>query len=31
MPAVEAMLENPPEDMRNALAQWADQNGVITG
>jgi hypothetical protein len=31
MPAVEALLDDPPPDMRAALAAWADANGVSVG
>ena len=31
MPAVEAMLANPPADMRAALSGWAQENGVVVG
>ncbi|HWH21941.1 MAG TPA: phosphoenolpyruvate--protein phosphotransferase [Allosphingosinicella sp.] len=31
MPAVERMLDNPPEDMRTALSKWAAQNNVVIG
>jgi phosphotransferase system enzyme I (PtsP) len=28
MPAVDALLETPPENLRAALARWAEENGV---
>ncbi len=31
LPFVEEMLDRPPENMRAALQQWADANGVSTG
>jgi phosphotransferase system enzyme I (PtsP) len=31
MPAIDALLERPPEDMRIALAAWAEANGVAIG
>jgi phosphotransferase system enzyme I (PtsP) len=31
MPAVEAMLDRPPADLRAALTQWAEDNGVYIG
>ena len=31
MPAIDAMLERPPEDMRIALAAWAEANSVAIG
>ncbi len=31
MPFVEASLDRPPADMRAALEQWAEQNGVSVG
>ncbi len=31
MPFIEALLDRPPADMRAALEQWAEQNGVSTG
>jgi phosphotransferase system enzyme I (PtsP) len=30
-PALEAMLANPPADLRGALAEWAEENGVSIG
>jgi phosphotransferase system enzyme I (PtsP) len=31
MPAVEAMLAAPPDDLRGALTGWAERNGVSIG
>jgi phosphotransferase system enzyme I (PtsP) len=31
MPAVDALLDRPPPDMRAALAAWARENGVVIG
>jgi phosphotransferase system enzyme I (PtsP) len=31
MPAVEAMLDHPPQDMRGELGRWAEANGVAVG
>ncbi|HEY0044965.1 MAG TPA: phosphoenolpyruvate--protein phosphotransferase [Allosphingosinicella sp.] len=31
MPAVEALLDHPPADLRGALARWAEENGVAIG
>jgi phosphotransferase system enzyme I (PtsP) len=31
MPAVEALLDRPPEDMRLALAEWAEANDISIG
>ena len=31
MPAVEALLDDPPPNMREALAAWAEANGVSVG
>ena len=31
MPAVEALLDRPPADMRAALTQWAEARGVLIG
>jgi phosphotransferase system enzyme I (PtsP) len=31
MPAVEAMLDHPPENMRAELAAWAEKHKVVTG
>ena len=31
LPAVEAMVDRPPENMRQALAHWADANAVAVG
>jgi phosphotransferase system enzyme I (PtsP) len=31
MPAIDAMLERPPTDMRAALGAWAEENGVSLG
>jgi phosphotransferase system enzyme I (PtsP) len=31
MPALDAMLDHPPSDMRAALAQWAEANQVAIG
>jgi phosphotransferase system enzyme I (PtsP) len=30
-PAVHALLDQPPADMRAALASWAEENGVSIG
>ena len=31
IPAVEALLDSPPDDMRAALTRWAEANGVSIG
>ncbi|MFL6862104.1 MAG: putative PEP-binding protein, partial [Allosphingosinicella sp.] len=31
MPAVAALLDRPPPDMRAALSQWAETRGVLIG
>ncbi|HEY0626958.1 MAG TPA: phosphoenolpyruvate--protein phosphotransferase [Allosphingosinicella sp.] len=31
IPVVEDMLRDPPADLRSALADWAEKNGVVTG
>lgn len=31
MPVMDRMLDHPPENMRDALAAWASENGVVIG
>jgi phosphotransferase system enzyme I (PtsP) len=31
IPAINAMLDDPPDNLRNAVALWAEKNGVLVG